>query len=174
MRNGPPPNIRKPESASPFPCSRSDASPAAEAGTGIPQAFYGIPLDPDEYQFICRDIYGTRFFLNARVNRGAGYFLTGKWTDARGTHSVCGIYDERSRTVSLTLEYTDSRRIMSQYTYTGNNRFAGVECNDRRNSFYEMSLYMEKGVFPGMPSPALPVGKGLSAYRRERDSRAAV
>ena len=38
-------------------------------------------LDPADYQFICRDMYGVRFFLNERVHRGQGCFLTGRWVD---------------------------------------------------------------------------------------------
>ncbi|MHB9030230.1 MAG: hypothetical protein ACYC9O_15795, partial [Candidatus Latescibacterota bacterium] len=115
---------------------------------------FGTMVNPNEYQFICRDIYGVRFFLNAKVNRGGGYFLTGKWVDAKGEHGVCGIYNENAKTVSLTLDYRDSRKIMSQYTYSGGNRFAGVECNNSSNSLYELSLYMEKGAFPGIHEAA--------------------
>jgi hypothetical protein len=110
----------------------------------------GNTIDPEHYQFICRDRYGVRFFLNERVHRGQGCFLTGSWVDRKGVHAVCGIYHEKTRTVSLFLSGKNSGTVMSHYTYLGDNRFAGVECSERRDSMYEMDLYMEKGIFPGL------------------------
>ena len=113
-------------------------------------------IDPDDYQFICRDMYGVRFFLNERVHRGQGCFLTGRWVDKKGVHAVCGIFHEKTRTVSLFLSGKKTGTVMSHYTYLGDNYFAGVECNDLRDSLYEMNLYMEKGFFPGLQVPVTP------------------